>query len=151
MSVPDSYNLPKDRLYHPGEHMWVLENGDSTVAAVAIGIDEMHLDNLGELAYVTLREPGTEVKAGESIGTLEAAKMTAEIFAPLSGTILQTNQEVVARPLLVNEAPYTDGWLIHLEPAAWSGESADLIGGDAIDPWAAAELQRYKEQSGNTA
>lgn len=146
MSNPDHYHLPRDRRYHPREHLWVKPEGAGEPESVVIGMDEMQLDSLGELAYVDLRPPGTVVEAGESFGTLEAAKMTAEIFAPLSGTIVRVNEAALARPLLVNEDPYAGGWLVVLAPSRWQTEWSELIGDAGIDDWVAAEQLRLKEQ-----
>ena len=97
MSSAHRYHLPRDRRYHPREHLWVKPEGAGEPESVLIGMDELQLDNLGELAYVDLKPAGTVVQAGDSFGTLEAAKMTAEIFAPLSGTIVQVNEAALTR------------------------------------------------------
>ncbi|MCH7510503.1 MAG: glycine cleavage system protein H [Proteobacteria bacterium] len=146
MSSAHRYHLPRDRRYHPREHLWVKPEGAGEPESVLIGMDELQLDNLGELAYVDLKPAGTVVQAGDSFGTLEAAKMTAEIFAPLSGTIVQVNEAALTRPLLVNEEPYAGGWLVELAPSQWQEEWPGLIGGDGIDGWVAAEELRLKEQ-----
>ncbi len=145
MSDSDSYDLPQDRFYHPRDHTWS-QVREADGSQVRIGMDAMQLDNLGELAYIQLQPPGTVVKAGDSIGTLEAAKMTAEIFAPVSGTIELVNDSVLTQPLLVNQQPYGEGWLLQLTPSDWTADSAALIGGADIEAWAVAEEARFKAE-----
>ena len=148
MPLPPQYKLPEDRHYHPSDHLWAMPSHSDGQLAVLIGMDAMQLDNLGELAYIDLKPVGSVVNAGDSIGTLEAAKMTAEIFAPISGTIANVNRLAMERPLLVNESPYEAGWMLVIHPSRWDEESADLITGKDIAPWAEQEFRRFQEQPG---
>lgn len=134
--------LPKDRHYHPTSHLWVKPD---SAACGRIGMDEMELENLGELAYVSLHEVGTVVKAGESIGSIEAAKMTAEIFSPVTGKISRVNDAVLQNPRLVNDNPYSDGWLLEIEMSRWPEDAQSLVAGDQIDSWALAEQKRFQD------
>ena len=74
---------PADRHYERTRHVWAHRNADS--GRVRIGIDALALESLGELAYVALRATGSSVARGESVGTLEAAKMTSDIATPIAG------------------------------------------------------------------
>lgn len=149
MSSTTQHHLPADRHYHPTNHIWAMGNNRADGAPILVGIDAMLLDNLGELAYIDLKPIGTHLKVGDSMGTLEAAKMTAEIFAPVSGRVIKTNALILERPLLVNESPYEAGWMIALEPDSWESESATLISGSAIAPWAEQEARRFEELPGS--
>ncbi|MFM8427542.1 MAG: glycine cleavage system protein H, partial [Chloroflexota bacterium] len=104
----NSYEIPADRAYDREHHMWA--QLDAATGNVLVGIDTLGLASLGDLAYVTLKDVGVKVKRGESMGTLEAAKMTGDLIAPVSGMIVTRNDATVSNPGLVNEAPYTDGW-----------------------------------------
>lgn len=139
-----TYEVPRDRHYDGAHHLWVRKNDSGS--RVRLGIDSLGLESLGELAYVSLREVGTSFARGEPVGSLEAAKMTGAIAAPIGGTIVLRNDDVLTDPMLVNEDPYERGWLIEIEPARWEAESAELISGGAIDPWVAAETERLRAE-----
>jgi glycine cleavage system H protein len=140
----NSYEIPADRAYDREHHMWA--QLDAATGNVLVGIDTLGLASLGDLAYVTLKDVGVQVKRGESMGTLEAAKMTGDLIAPVSGTIVARNDATVSNPGLVNQAPYTDGWMIAIQPSDWENESAQLVSGVGLPAWVDAEVARYKSQ-----
>lgn len=145
MSNPtNSYEIPADRAYDREHHMWA--QVDSASGDVTVGIDTLGLASLGDLAYITLKDVGAEVKRGESMGTLEAAKMTGDLIAPISGTIVARNDAAVSNPGLVNQSPYADGWMVVLKPNDWENESTQLVSGDGLHAWVEAEVKRYKSQ-----
>lgn len=139
-----SYEIPADRAYDREHHMWAQR--DSASGDVIVGIDTLGLASLGDLAYVTLKDIGKSVKRGESMGTLEAAKMTGDLIAPVSGTIVARNDATVRNPGLVNRSPYADGWMVVIKPSDWENESAQLVSGDGLSAWVDAEVKRYKIQ-----
>ncbi len=145
MSDNSNLEFPSDLFYHPENHMWAKNNGESEL--VTVGIDALALDSLGEIAYVSFAEVGTGVRKGDPIGTLESAKMTTEIFSPLSGKISTLNETVLANPRLINEQPYGDGWLIKMISPEWDMDSAGLISGEAIPGWLKKEIERYEEEN----
>ena len=137
------YPIPDDLYYDGNHHMWArLELSDRVV----VGIDALGLESLGELAYVSLHEVGKTVKRGKSIGTLEAAKMTGDLIAPVTGLLVERNENILRDPILVNEEPYGRGWLVVIEPSEWDTEYVDLIHGEALTPWVSSEIERYKSQ-----
>lgn len=140
----NSYEIPADRAYDREHHMWA--RLDAVSGNIFVGIDTLGLASLGDLAYVTLKEVGAEVKRGQSIGTLEAAKMTGDLIAPVSGTIVARNDATVSNPGLVNQSPYVDGWMVIIKPSDWENESMQLVSGDALPAWVEAEVKRYKSQ-----
>lgn len=140
----NAYEIPADRAYDREHHMWA--QFDPASGDVFVGIDTLGLASLGDLAYVTLKEVGAEVKRGQSMGTLEAAKMTGDLIAPVSGTIVARNDAAISNPALVNETPYADGWLMVIKPSNWENESAQLVSGDGLPAWVEAEVKRYKSQ-----
>ncbi|MBI3170655.1 MAG: glycine cleavage system protein H [Chloroflexi bacterium] len=140
----NSYEIPADLAYDREHHMWV--QVDSASGDVFVGIDTLGLASLGDLAYVTLKDVGKSVKRGESIGTLEAAKMTGDLIAPVSGTIVARNDATVSNPGLVNQSPYVDGWMVVIKPSDWENESAQLVSGDGLPVWVESEVKRYKNQ-----
>ncbi len=143
MSKQDYY-FPPDLYYDKNTHMWVKKNTDNQAV---IGMDAIGLDNLGDLAYITLHPEGTRAEKGDSLGTLEAAKMTGDLFAPVSGVIKALNRACMENPGLVNADMYGKGWLLTIEVSDWERESALLISGDELQPWIEAEI-KYMDNRG---
>ncbi len=141
--VKKKYNFPTDLYYDGKNHMWAKKDNDNQIL---VGIDAIGLDTLGELAYIILKPTGTTVKKGEPIGTLEAAKMTGDIFAPISGKITAVNTHCIENPAIVNEDYYGKGWLVTIEAQNWAAESAGLISGEELQPWIDAEIHRMETQ-----
>jgi glycine cleavage system H protein len=86
------------------------------------------------------------VTRGESLGTLEAAKMTGDLTSPISGEIVERNDLTVRNPALVNQETYTNGWLVVIKPSDWENESAQMVSVDELPAWVDSELQRYRQQ-----
>lgn len=139
-----TFHIPDDRYYDGANHLWA--KLDSATGRVVIGIDELGLQALGDLVYITLKEVGTPVKRGEAVGTLEAAKMTGDIIASVSGILIGRNESVLRDPSLVNRDPYDKGWVVSIDPTEWKKEAAALVSGDAIPVWVEAEVERYRKQ-----
>ena len=144
MSDTASYDIPDDRLYDGAQHLWVQRN--PTTGQVIVGLDALGLASMGDLAYVTLRPTGTALRRGEPIGSLEAAKMTGDLIAPVSGMLVSANPTVLRDPTLINREPYGAGWLVTIAPSDWEGESENLIAGATLPDWVAAETERYRTQ-----
>ena len=101
----EKYHLPADRHYDKQHHIWA--KLDPNTGRVLVGMDTLGLASLGDLAYVSLQAVGMPIKRGESIGVLEAAKMTGDLIAPISGTVVDRNEAVLRDPYLVaNEGRY---------------------------------------------
>lgn len=142
MSTNGHYSFPPELYYDGATHVWVrYADGEAT-----LGLDALGLESLGDMAYVSLPVVGRPVNRGEAIGSLEAAKMVGDLLAPVSGAIAARNEAVLRDPALVNADPYGAGWLVRLTPAQWERESAELIHGDALLAWVAAEIERYRTQ-----
>lgn len=101
---------PQDLLYSES-HEWVRRG-----AVVTIGITDFAQDQLGDVVFVEVPEVGTSLKKGETFGSVESVKTVSDLYAPLSGTIVEVNQRLVDQPELVNTSPYDDGWLLKVEP-----------------------------------
>jgi glycine cleavage system H protein len=102
---------PKD-LKYTKDHEWAKKSADGIV----IGVTWHAQDSLGAVVYVELPKVGTAVTAGKAFGVIESTKAVSELYAPLSGKVVKVNDAVVANPGNVNDTPYSDGWLIVLEP-----------------------------------
>jgi len=107
-----STEFPSD-LRYTKDHEWAKKDGD----AVVVGITSHAVEQLGDITLVTLPEAGTVVTAGQSFGDVDSVKAVSELFAPLSGKVLERNTALDAAPEKVNEDPYGDGWMIRLEPS----------------------------------
>lgn len=101
---------PED-LKYTKEHEWArLEGG-----IVRVGITHYAQDALGDIVYVDLPSPGTEVAAGQPFGEVESTKSVSDIYSPLSGTITERNAQLEESPDLVNQDPYGEGWMVLIE------------------------------------
>lgn len=103
-----------DDLRYTEEHEWVRDEGDGRVR---VGITDYAQDALGDVVYVDVPEVGTQVTAAQPFGEVESTKSVSDVYAPVSGTVLERNRLLEERPELVNEQPYGDGWLAVLEVA----------------------------------
>jgi glycine cleavage system H protein len=119
-------NVPDDLRYTP-EHEWArLEDG----GALRIGITDYAQDALGDIVFVQLPEPGTSVSAGDAFAEVESTKSVSDIFAPVSGTVSEINQELADAPQRLNEDPYGEGWICVITPldGAEAGSLLDAEG-----------------------
>ncbi|PKQ27464.1 MAG: glycine cleavage system protein H [Candidatus Anoxymicrobium japonicum] len=96
-------NYPEDVKYHK-EHMWVRSNG-------TIGITFFAQDQLGEIVFIEVPEPGAAVEAGKTFGEIESRKSVSDLCAPVTGTIKEVNSEVQDAPEIINEDPYGKAWI----------------------------------------
>lgn len=136
------FDFKSDRFYN-SNHFWSKQDD---AGIVTVGMDELGLDSLGEMAYLTLPAVGTPVEMGKVMGSMEAAKMTGELFAPISGIVVEKNDAVLQNPLLVNEDPFDKGWLIKIEPANWEEESDAMVSNDELPAWMESEIERFETQ-----
>ncbi|MEM7337528.1 MAG: glycine cleavage system protein GcvH [Actinomycetota bacterium] len=102
---------PEDLRYST-DHEWVRTEAGNRVR---IGITEYAQDALGEIVYVDLPAVGATVEVGASFGEVESTKSVSDLFAPVTGTVVEINQDLVETPERVNEDPYGDGWICIVE------------------------------------
>lgn len=104
-------HLPEDLSYSE-EHEWVKkEEGQQ----VRIGITDFAQSELGDIVFVELPEEGDEVEANEPFGSVESVKTVSELYAPVSGKVVEVNSELEEAPEMVNQSPYEEGWMIVVE------------------------------------
>lgn len=101
---------PNDRVYSK-EHEWVVVDGDVAI----VGISDFAQDQLGEVVYVDLPSAGDSASAGETFGEIESVKSVSELYAPVSGEIIEVNDALGDTPETVNKDPYGDGWMIKVK------------------------------------
>ena len=102
-------SYPEELKYHP-EHDWARIDGDEAT----LGITWYAQDALGELVHFEQPEQGAAIGKDSTYGEVESVKAVSDVFAPLSGEVLEVNQKAVDEPETVNEDPYGDGWLVRI-------------------------------------
>ena len=113
MSIPENLQYTK-------EHEWLkVEDGIATV-----GITAFAAESLGDIVFVQLPDAGATVTAGEVFGEVESTKSVSELYAPVSGEVVEVNGATSDRPEVINEDPYTEGWLLKVR---LSGDVPELL------------------------
>jgi len=105
-SVPDDLRYSK-------EHEWVRVDGETAT----MGITAFAQEQLGDVVFVELPEKGATVRQHGSLGVVESVKAASDVYAPVSGEVLERNVKVMESPELVNSSPYGDGWMVRLRIA----------------------------------
>lgn len=121
-------NFPDDVKYHP-DHMWArpLAGGEAIV-----GITDFAQDQLGTVIFVDLPEADQELAVGEELGAVESAKSVSDLISPVSGVVLEVNSELEETPDLLNNEPYTNGWIARVKLSE-PGELDDLMEAEAYE------------------
>jgi len=123
MSNPEQYRYTK-------EHEWVsVDGGTGTV-----GITDHAQHELGDIVFVDLPNVGTELTKGQSLGSVESVKAVSDIYAPVSGEVIATNEKLSGNPELLNKDPFAEGWLVKVKLSS-PDETKDLL--------TAADYQTY--------
>ena len=115
MSIPENLKYTKD-------HEWISINGDT----VTVGITEFAQGELGDIVYVEIETEGEELSKEEIFGSVEAVKTVSDLFMPVSGEVIEFNEELEANPALVNSDPYGKGWMVKIKISDTS-ELDDLL------------------------
>lgn len=117
-------NIPQD-LRYTKSHEWVRQEGDTAT----VGITDHAQEELGDVVFVELPETGDSFEAGDSFGTVESVKAVSDLYAPISGEVVEVNSALEDAPEKINEDPYGDGWIVKLRT---SGE-ADLLSAEEYE------------------
>ncbi len=125
--------IPQELLYSK-THEWVRVEGNEAT----IGITAFAQEQLGDLTYIELPEVGENFAADDEIGSIESVKAASELFAPVAGEIIAINEDLEDAPEKVNQAPYTEGWLVRIKLA---GEPKDLLNAAAYEEFVASEAE----------
>ena len=113
-------------------HEYLLDNGDNTYT---IGLTDYAIEQLGDIVFLELPEVGQEFSKGDTFATIESVKAASEIYLPISGKIIQINEELTDAPEKLNEDCYEQGWLVKIEATGDESEQNDLM-----------EYEDYKEE-----
>ncbi|MFI2563717.1 glycine cleavage system protein GcvH [Paenarthrobacter sp. NPDC018779] len=126
-------NIPAD-LSYTAEHEWVsAPDGDGVVR---VGITDFAQDALGDVVYAQMPEPGTKITGNDVVGEVESTKSVSDIYAPVSGEVINRNDALDQDPALINSDPYGEGWLFEVK----------LADADAVDSLLSAS--EYEQQVG---
>ena len=113
-------------LRYTQEHEWARNDGE----VVSIGITDFAQDQLGDVVYVDLPAADTEVEQGQVFGEVESTKSVSDLYAPISGVVVERNDALDERPELVNQDPYGDGWMVRIRPSD-AGQVDGLLDAEA--------------------
>jgi glycine cleavage system H protein len=102
----------QEDLYYSKDHEWVREEEDYLV----IGITDFAQEELGDIVFVELPEVDEEFDKDDSFGVLESVKAVSDTFIPVSGRVIEVNEDLLDNPELINDDPYRNGWLIKIDP-----------------------------------
>jgi glycine cleavage system H protein len=128
-------NIPDD-LHYSKDHEWVRVDGNVAV----VGVTDYAQDSLGDVVYVELPKAGDEFAANEPFGSVESVKAVSEMFSPVSGEIVGTNDALADAPEKVNTDPYGDGWMIRVQMSN-AGEVDSLLTAAEYEDFTKAETE----------
>lgn len=120
-------NIP-DNLMYDASHEWIRIEGD----VATIGITDHAQDQLGDLVFVELPDVGDELEKGDSCAVVESVKAASDVYSPLSGEVLEVNEELADSPESINESPYEAGWLFKLRVTGDTDHLVDAAGYQAL-------------------
>jgi len=120
-------NIP-ETLKYVKSHEWIKIEGK----VATVGITDHAQSELGDIVFVELPEVGKELKADEEFGTIEAVKTVAELYAPVAGKVIETNQDLADEAEVINSDPYNAGWIIKIEFAELPDNLLDAAGYKAL-------------------
>jgi glycine cleavage system H protein len=136
MAVIEGYDMPEALYYHK-DHAWVKLEANGTAL---IGMNDFYQKSAGDTTYIDLPFEGDEVEQGETCGKIQSAKWVGKFVSPLSGEILEVNEELEDDCTLINKDPYGDGWIMRLEPSNLDQELKNLVKGTDIESWLRKEI-----------
>ena len=122
---------PKDRKYHP-KHMWAKIDGD----IATVGITEFAQKKLKNIVFIELPNIGDKAEQGKKMGTIESVKLVSELISPVSGEVIEVNEELLNTPEIINNHPYDKGWIAKIKLTTWESrkkETEKLLSAEAYE------------------
>ncbi len=123
-----------EQLRYTKEHEWVGLEGD----VATIGITDHAQEELGDIVYVELPKPGTKLEKGKTLGSVESVKAVSDIYAPVSGEVVEVNETLAEAPEKINTDPHGAAWLVKIRLSA-PGDVSDLLSAADYQSYIAAE------------
>jgi glycine cleavage system H protein len=141
MAEIKGYNMPDDLYYH-AEHSWARVDGNR----VTVGMTDFFQKEAGDVVYIDLPDEDDEVSQGEVCGKIQSRKWIGKLVAPVSGAIVQINEDLEEETGLINTDPYGKGWILAIEASDLESELENLIHGDAVADFIEKEVQRAEAE-----
>jgi len=135
------YNLP-DELYYHKDHSWARVEG----TRVTVGMNDFFQQEAGDIVFVDLPDEDDEVSQGEICGKIQSRKWIGKLVAPVSGEIVEINEEMEDDASLINTDPYGEGWILIIEAENPDSELGDLMQGDDVVSFIEHEIQVAEEE-----
>ena len=132
----EGYDIPEE-LYYTKDHTWAKVEDDGNVR---IGMDAYGATAAGAIEFIDMPMEDDEFEAGDAFGSLESAKWVGGLTMPVSGTIVEVNEEIEDDLEMLAEDSYDEGWLILVEPSNLDDDLAKLVHGDAVKAWFEEDL-----------
>lgn len=141
MAVIEGYNMP-DELYYHQDDTWVkIEDGN-----VRVGMTDFYQKMAGDTTYVDLPFEGDAISQGETCGKIQSAKWVGKLASPISGEVVEVNQELEDDPTLINKDPYGRGWVMLVKPSKWEEELKTLVHGEQVEGWLKAKIAEAEKK-----
>jgi len=137
------YHMP-DELYYNEDHSWARVDGTK----VTVGMTDFFQKEAGDIVFVDLPDEGDEVSQGEVCGKIQSRKWIGNLVAPVSGEIIELNEELEEDPNLINKDPYGEGWILVIEAGDPGAELPNLMQGGALVSFIEEEIKRAETEKG---
>ncbi len=128
--------MSPDDLLYTKEHEWLRIAGDRAT----VGITDHAQKELGDIVYVELPKPGTRYDSGEAFGNVESVKAVSELYIPVSGEVVEVNEDLGASPETINSDPYGNGWMIRIRVLN-KDETAELMSAEEYDEYTSEQRE----------
>ncbi|KAJ8758659.1 hypothetical protein K2173_000380 [Erythroxylum novogranatense] len=138
VSINRAFSTVLKDLKYADTHEWVKVDGNSAT----VGVTDHAQNHLGDVVYVELPEVGADVKQGDSFGAVESVKATSDVMSPVSGTVVEINEQLNESPGLVNSSPYEKGWIIKVDISD-AGELKNLKDSDEYSKFCEEEDAKH--------
>ena len=139
------YNMP-DELYYHEEHSWARVEE----TRVTVGMTDFFQKESGDIVFVDLPEEEDEVEQGEVCGKIQSRKWIGKLVAPVSGEIIEVNEELEEDTSLINTDPYGEGWILVIEASDLDSELGSLMQGEALISFIDEEIKRAEAEKAKT-
>jgi glycine cleavage system H protein len=136
------YEFP-DELYYHKDHAWVKIQADGNVR---VGMNDFYQKTAGDTTYIDLPFEGDEISQDETCGKIQSAKWVGKFVSPLSGEIIEVNEELEDDCTLINKSPYDKGWIMLLAPTNLDDELKKLYHGDTLEPFMIKEIEDVEKK-----
>ncbi|MBU2497602.1 MAG: glycine cleavage system protein GcvH [Proteobacteria bacterium] len=141
MADVKGYNMP-DELYYHKDHSWARVDGTK----VTVGMNDFFQKEAGDIVFIDLPEEEEEVSQGEVCGKIQSRKWIGKLVAPVSGEIVEINEDLEEDTSLINSDPYGKGWILVLEASDLDSELESLMQGEALLSFIEQEVKRAEDE-----